>query len=359
MRRIYDPQNGSDVTATVQSFLQSGTKLVSSYLYSFSCVNFWDSNPYGNYASFCFTDAEAPLFLKYAQLTPNGASQLGCWGGNPATLHPTGLTFIADNISHDKLSYGIGFEDKPVEITWGLKSATRPYSALMYNTGSSAQYWSAISDASYPVGLTLKQALAMGLFTEAPFWIHSAIFTDFPRLGGTFLGTALMFRGFIRKTAATASQMKISLASLLDVFQSVQIPTQTITPNNRTLPYIPVAVSPYADTGSDYISPVFVNPIQLQITTSQAIPAGYLQDCFLSFNPQGYAGFSIFKSGYPTSPTFRIQGNTAGPGTIQIYFYEPYVYPQTASGFNLYQQQTTAGGPIAGFLYLPPPEFSA
>jgi hypothetical protein len=323
-------------------------------------MNFWDNNPYGNYATFCFTDAEAPLFLNYAQLTPNGASQLGCWGGNPATLHPTGLSFIADNITHDKLSYGIGFEDKPVEITWAMDPA-RAYSALMYSTSLTAPYWSALADASFPANLTLKQALVMGLFTECPFWIHSALFTDFPRLGGTFLGTALMFRGFIRKTNSTASLLKITLASLLDVFQSVQIPTQTITPNNRTLPYIPVAVSAYADTGlfSNYSSPVFVNPLQLQIHTTFSIPAGYLQDCFLSFNPGVYAGFSIFKAGYPTSPTFRIQGNTAGPGTIQIYFYEPYVWPQTASGFNLYQQQTTAGGPIEGLLFVPPPEFSA
>ena len=355
MRAIFDPTTGADVSSTVRSFLQSGGKLVSSYLYSFMCFNWWDDNPFGNYASFCFTDAEVPLFLKYAQLTPNGASQLGCWGGSPATLHPTGLTFIADRITHDKLSYGIGFEDKPVEITWAM-DASRLYSAAMYNTSLSAPYWSAVSNASYPVGLTLKQALVMGVFTEAPFWIHSALFTDFPRLGGEFLGTALMFRGFIRKTTSTQSVLKISLASLLDVFQSIHVPTQTLTPNNRSLPYIPVAVSPYAGTFS---SPVFINPLQLQIHTSAAIPANALQDCFISLNPATSSGFSIFKSGYPTSPTFRIQGNSAGAGTIMVYFYEPYIWPATASEINLYAQQTSAGGPIAGFLGLPPPEFSA
>src|SRR5208337_5685426 len=79
MRRVYDPVSGSDVTSTVQAFLQSGGAPVTAFLYSFQCMNFWDYNPYGSYASFCYTDFETPLFLNYAQIGPGVSTPLGTW----------------------------------------------------------------------------------------------------------------------------------------------------------------------------------------------------------------------------------------------------------------------------------------
>jgi hypothetical protein len=102
-----------------------------------------------------------------------------------------------------------------------------------------------------------------------------------------------------------------------------------------------------------------VAPTQLQIYTSFSIPKNALQDSWINFNGAAYDGAIPYLSGYPTSPSWRIQGNTAGPGTIQIYFYEPYIYPANDGGFNLWAQQETTGGPAAGFENVPPPEFSA
>lgn len=358
MRKIYDPTSGADVTATVQSYLQAGNAPVTCYLYSFRCMNFWDYNPYGHYATFCYTDFEAPLFVTYAQTGPGPAGFLTTSGGAGQAQWNTGLEFLAENIGHDKLSYGIGFEDRPVEVNWAMEP-TRNYGALFSSLGN--LIWDYPSVAAYPANFTLRQALTMGLFTEAPFWIHECIFTDFPRLGGSFLGTTLMFRGFIRKTTSTQSTLKISLASLMDVFQSVQVPTQTITPNNRTLPYIPLAVSPYNDGGlfTHYSSFSFPNPTTLQCTTTYSIPTNALQDSWINFAPAAYIGGVPYHNGWPTVPSWRIQGNTAGPGTIQIYFYEPYVFPNNPGGFNIWAQQATGGGPAAGFLHLPPPEFTA
>ena len=358
MRHIYDPTTGSDVTATVKTYLQSGQKLVTGFLYSFSCVDFWDYNPYGAYAAFCYTDFEAPLAATYAQMGAGSAVSMSQYlfpGGGVTASMP----FRAENMTLDKLSYGIGFQDNPAEITWAMQN--REYLAL--EAYHSALTWTnPLSICQQPTGLTLEQALTMGVFTEAPFWIHAAVFTDFPRNGGSFLGTALMFRGFIRTVTSTNSLLKISLASLLDVFQSIQVPTQTITPNNRSLPYLPLAVSPYNDGGlfSHYGSFSFPNALTLQCNTTYSMPANALQDSWINFEPAAYvSGFIPYHNGLPTSPSWRIQGNTAGPGTIQIYFYEPYIFPSNPGGFNIWAQQTTTGGPASGFLYVPPPEFSA
>lgn len=356
MRHVYDPNTGADVTTTVQAYLQAGEAPVTCFLYSFQCEDFWGYNPYGTYANFAYTDFEANLYLKYAQLGPVGSTPLTTWFQGNA--YNSGLVFLRDNISLDKLSYGIGFEDKPVEVTWAMDPTRTNYGGQEYNSGIE---FSSLSVAAFPASLTLKQALAMGVFSEAPFWIHEAIFTDFPDKGGTFLGTTLMFRGFIRETTTSFSTLKITVASLMDVFQSVSIPAQTMTPNNRSLPYIPLAISPYNDGGlfTHYSSFSFPAPTVLQVDTSFSIPLNALQDSWINFNPAVYAGGSPYRSGYPLSPSFRIQGNTAGPGTIQIYFYEPYVFPSNPGGFNIFAQQAATGGVIQGFLYLPPPEFSA
>lgn len=347
------------MTTTVQAFLQEGGVPVTAFLYTLQFQNFITYNPYGSYGSFCFTDFESPLFLNYAQMSARTvASQIGCWGNG--SFIASGLPFTCENIALDKLSYGIGFEDKPVEVIW-TPDPSRAQAWIHYNSFLAEYVYDDMQEAAYPVNLTLKQALAMGAFTECPFFIHEALFTDFPGRGGTFLGTALMFRGFVRKTVTTASSIKISLASLMDCFQETQIPTQTLTPNNRTLPYIPLAISPWNDGGyfSHYSSLSGIAPTQLQVTTTFSIPAGALQDSWINFNGAAYDGFVPYRSGSPTMPSWKIQGNTAGPGVIQIYFYEPYILPESIGGFNLWAQQTTTGAPVQGFLWIPAPEFSA
>lgn len=351
MRKIYDPTSGNDVTTTVQSFLQAGGVPVTCFLYSFQCMDFWSANPYGKYATFCYTDFESNLFVSYLQQYANGSTPI-----SPDGSSAPGLPFLAENISVGEFSYGIGFEDNPAEVSWHMDMG-HDYQVLEY---SGSNFWSSLSSAAYPSGLTLRQALAMGTFFQCPFWIHECYFTDFPRLGGFFLGTSLMFRGYIRSVKTTQSSIKLGLSSLMEIFNTIQVPTQTITPTNRSLPYVPLATSPYADTGvsSHYSAYSGLNATTLQVNTTFSIPANALQDSWINFSVANYAGILPIKSGYPSSPSWRIQGNTAGPGTIQIYFYEPFILPLSPN-FNIFAQQTTSGGVIQGFLYVPPPEYSA
>lgn len=350
IRTIFDPTNGNNVTSTVQALLQAGRTLVTSYLYRWEFMNMFSYNPYSNQSSYVFTDATFPIFVEYYQLGPGAAQQIGIYdrpGGSTV-----GLTFLPEAMNVNKLLYGVGLQDHPVDVTWNIKDSMS-YGALV-NTGGVGETYP--EDSQSPNNLTLKQALCMGLFTECPFWIHQAIFSDFPRNGGSFLGTALMFRGFIRSVTANRSKIKITLASLMDVFQQVQVPTQTLTPNNRALPYIPAASSAY---GGDFSVLVINGPQEISFTTAETIPQNAMQDSWMTFLPATFAANPVFLNGQPPAIAFRIQSNTASSGGhVTLFFYEPIQIPPGAVLFNFYSQLTTQGG-NQGFAHLPPPEYSA
>jgi hypothetical protein len=329
--------------------LQAGRSLVTAYLYRWEFMNCFQFNESGSFSSYSFTDAAWPIFVNKCQLGPGAAQHIGVFNRSGGEVD--GLTFLPEAFSVDKLSYGIGFEDRPAELTWAIDD-TITYSAGFLRAGQ----FTAPEDAFSPSFLTMKQAFVAGLFSEAPFWIHQAIYDDFPQNGGNFLGTTLMFRGFIRGVTASRSLLKIKLASLMDVFNDTQVPTQTMTPNNRALPYIPAALSAF---GGDFAFVSAPGPQVIIFSTGESIPVNAMQDSWLVFNPATFAGTPAYQSGTPASPAFRIQGNSAASGgLITLYFYDTVVVPASISFLGFYSQLTTQGG-NEGFKFLPPPEFSA
>lgn len=349
MRQIYNPLTGANVTSTVQADLQAGRTFVTAYLYRWEFMGMFNYNPYGNFSSYCFTDAAFPVFMKYCALDAGAAQEIGFTDRAGGFL--AGLNFYPEALYVNKLSYGVGFEDKPAEINWNIKDSTS-YGAV----GNTAGAFTYPENSASPSNLTLKQALAMGIFTENPFWIHQAIFSDFPCNGGSFLGTTLMFRGYIRTVTASRSKLTIQLASLMDVFQQVQVPTQVITPNNRALPYIPAATSAY---GVDFSAAVINGPQSISFTTAETIPENAMQDAWMTWVPATFASNPVYLNNTPPAIAFRIQGNTAtSGGSVTVYFYEPIQVPIGSTLYNFYSQLNTQGG-NQGFLYLPPPEYSA
>jgi hypothetical protein len=353
MRKIYNPLTGSDVTASVQSTLQNGQPLVAAYLYRIFFSIFWNYNPYGAWGSYTFTDAAFPIFVNYQQIDAGAAQAIGHY--LHGSLQGTGLNFYPEAITHDKLSYGIGFEDKPVTLDWAIDD-TKTYN-VVEEDAITGIFNTSIGELVSPVNCTVKQGMALGWFTDCPVFIHVALFSDFPDRGGTFLGTSLMFRGYIRKVIATRSRLKVVLSSLMDVFQSTQIPTQTITPNSRQLPYVPTAVSPY---GLDWTTPVVITERVLQFNTAEVIAANALQDSWIVFYPNTFTSSIIYSNGMPVPPGFRIQGNDAATGTtVTVYFYEPFAMSNNILPTVFTQLVAGSGGANPGFLYLPPPEMSA
>lgn len=325
---------------------------MTAYLYQWKFMTCFQFNESGSFSNYCFTDAAWPIRADFMQLDAGAAQPVGIF--NRAGGFDSGLTFLPEVLSVDKLGYGIGFEDKPAEISWAIADDI-DYQAGFLRAGQFTSPGHVLS----PALLTLKQAFLYGMFSEAPFWIHQAVYDDFPANGGSFLGTTLMFRGYLRGVSGTRSLLKLRLASLLDAFQGTQVPTQTMTPNNRALPYVPAAVSAY---GADFSAIVAVGEQVLEFTTNEAIPENAMQDSWLIFNPATGAGAEAYTSGTPSAAPFRIQGNTAttggSPQTVRVYFYETVVLPLLVSTISVYAQLTSSGG-APGFPDLPPPEFSA
>ena len=352
MRRVFDPNSGADVTSTVQGYLTSGRTFVMANLFRIQLMDFVANNPNGNYASLCYTDADFPIFVNKAQrgwlpgYQPN-VEQLGTYtGGN---LNANGLTFLPDTIQRSKLTYGIGFQASPLELVWAIDE-TKNYG---YYLGSPPAL-TTFNQATYPPNLTMKQAFLMEAFDRCPFWLYRAIFyPDFPTKGGSFVGTTLMFRGYIRNAVGSKESLRLTVDSLMQVFQDTQVPTQTIQPNSRSPWYVP---NPEPAFGGDFNSASPTGPTSFTVATAENVTAGALTDCWVTFCPNAGV-FSGFTPGYPVPPVWRIRYNTAASGgSVTIYTYKPYIMGNGTYVNVLGQAALNAGVP--GFPYVPKPEAS-
>lgn len=347
MRSIYDSITGNDVTSTVQAELLAGRTFFTRYLFRFQVLGFWFTNGQNNFVDFAFT-TDFPIFVNKYQVGAVGAVQIGPYSGG--VLQNTGITFLPDQFDlTGALDYSIGFEDHPAEVTWYIDD-TKNY------TGTSS---SALNAVTSPSGLTMKQAMIMGAFNEVPFWIHQALFSGDPTKGGTFLGTVLMFRGYIRKVVPTKNSLILSIASLMDVFQQTQIPTQTFTPNCRAVPFLPAAGGTYAGHWSSVATITSPTQITFNIGATLSIPEDALRDYYIGFTSNVGGGVLPWGTGVPPAPFFRIRGNVATntSSTVTCYFYEPPIVPATPSDIPVMGQASQSALPH-GFPYIPPPEYS-
>jgi hypothetical protein len=349
MRKIYDV-NGTDVTSTVLASLQAGNSFVFAKLFRFLVMNFWDYNPYGQYENFTFTDAGFPIFINQYQAFASGVSQLGTWTGG--AMNADGLMFIPETMNCGTLEYAVGFEDHPVDVTWPMDDTKKYESGIC------------MPNALNPPNLTLKTAFALGAFSECPFWIHQAIFDNFPSQGGSLLGTTLLFRGYIRTATVTRTSLKLGIASLMDVFQQIQVPTQTITPNDRSVPYAPAAAGEPGGTNIDLVTVLSLTSLNLHSNFgSFSLAKDALKDNWMTFQPAiiSYPRDLLPGPGLPPPPMWRIRGNDASStGDLVVYFYEPPIVPANTLSplINWFGQAPLGGTSAPGFPFVPPPEVS-
>jgi hypothetical protein len=372
LRTIYSPTDGSDVSASVRSVLLATQQPVLCNLYSFCARQFWSYNPFNYIALWTFTDFDVPISLDYVQLYNTGAvllSNINNPGVNRTTYVPgntsgTAVTFLPrwksgsqdGGFKHSGLTYEVGLAANDVDVTWFLDDNVDYFSGPFNNIPN---YPALINP---PVSiLSMRQAMAFyRAFDDCPFWIHRAIFSDFPKNGGTLLGTTLMWRGFIRKTEAAADYLKISLGSLMQILQDTPVPSQLIQPNARTNPYLPnpnlagSTIGPYPGPGTI----TRIGPKTYTVSCTGTVAANQLVDCWVCFWPAGgYTNFAP-QSGLPpmATPGWRIQSNTASSGGhLNITFYDPPIVPGNVENINLYSPNSqNVGAP--GWPYVPPPE---
>lgn len=369
-RTIISPSNGGNVTAATQNTLLNSPNKVMFNLYSFSNRIFWVYNPFNFCAFWSFTDAPFPISLDYLELYPSLAikpsllnnGNMGYLHGNTsstAILYAPGKgVFNAPNdggFKHGSLSYSVGLEANDLDVTW-MVDDTADYFLPFGGT-----YGPMINP---PVNiLPMKQAMAYyRAFDDCPFWIHRAVFSDFPRNGGTLLGTTLMWRGYVRKTEAAPDYLKISLGSLMQIVQDTQVPGQLIQANARTNPYLPFPNVGGTVIGAWPVSSGSITRVSAVTYTFEAVTTlaeNQLEDCWLTFQPAGGSINFAPQNGLPpeSTPGWRIQSNTAGGAgsSINVTFYNPPVVPGFVFYFNVYSPNSqTRGAP--GFPYVPPPE---
>lgn len=199
-----------------------------------------------------------------------------------------------------------------------------------------------------------QQGFSVGMFDECNVNLYRAYFNGDPKQGGSLLGTSLMFRGFIRESEAAQSYVKLTLSSLLDLFQEVQVPTQLVQPGNRTTPYVPSGIS------------YTVNGLNTSLSTQSTLafnntlpspPADHaLEDAYLLTG--GQTSWTPVNNTPP--PVFlRIRDNVTTGGVLYVYLYEPTIIPITNLGSTiaiLLQKPLSNSYGAPGFPSVPPPE---
>lgn len=335
MARRYYNSAGADVSSTVQTFLLGGG--VSGTVPM--CDLFWLQyiNPSVNSlvpTNLFLAGASYPVSVNNLQVTagPNGVKTVN------AVYKPT------KGISRGAMNYEVGFKDQTCDITWNI-------------------------DDSIHIGTLswgFKHALVAGYFDEYPFWIHQAIFSDIN--AQVLIGTTLKWRGFIKDVKADRGKVIVTIASLLNIFQGVQIPSQVIQPGSRLPSYFPAGNASVVGGSLGGTFMVASTPMDLQFDTTAspfaAIADHALRDCYLTSVNNGPPNWKAAQSGVPFAPVFRIRDNVTTVGICHLYPYEP-IDPVNMLGFpggvafiNFYfQNETNKTGAIApGFPTVPPPE---
>lgn len=369
-RVIYNPATGVINSSSVQTALLTDQTLVICNLYSFANRVFWTYDPTSHVAFWSFTDGDFACAVKYLQLFASGSVQISALnagnmyytaapGGAGVTYLPARRTGVGGALNdagfkRGPLTYEVGLAANAPELNWFVDDAADHFAPL------SGAYTQLINP---PVAiLPMRQAMVnFRAFDDCPFWIHRAIFTDFPNKGGLFLGTTLMWRGFIRKVEAAADYLKITLASLMQIIQDTPVPTQIIQANSRTGPFLPFptvgasTLGPYPSAGS-----IVRIAAKTYTVSGSGIVANQFQDCWVTFNPQASSFNFAPQSGLPpqATPCWKIQSNTASSGgAVNITFYDPPIVPGNVQNINVFSLASgTIGAPGVG--NIPPPDNS-
>jgi hypothetical protein len=326
MSRIIYDTTGTDVTATVKALLTAtpSAQLFLADLFWLESYQFWGYNPSYFTSSLFLTSYDKPVAVTKLQQTATGLATVN------ALYQPTA-------IERGQLEYKIGLDSQTLDLTWYVNDKVPWLIPTAQGFGGSSP--------------TLKQCAIAGYFDECPVWFHRAFFSGPPPL--TFLGTMLMFRGYIREVEATRDYLKFTLTSLLDLFQETDIPTQRLEPGNRLASQIP--------TGTNFNNTTFQpgssTPTDLVFQyTGSTIPDHILKDAFLI--SAGSLG-SEPTSAAPPFVAYRVQDNvttnTPFTNALHVYPYEPVLGTVGVAIYGVPPIDGTAGLP-PGFPYVPPPE---
>lgn len=198
---------------------------------------------------------------------------------------------------------------------------------------------------SADAGFNLKQILAAGYCDGAPFWYHKAIFNP----DHTLLGTTLMFRGYLRDVECADDHIKFTIASLMEAFNQVQVPTQLVQPGNRSVQIVPP--QPTQVLGS-VLGTSTSTDLQFSATAADHL----FQGGFISM--AGHDTYAVPNALGTMVPSFiRIRDNITISGTLHLYPVAPIVVNTNSlspvAAWAKSSLSNSNGAP--GFPYIPGP----
>lgn len=346
MRYVFDSA-GNNVTVNVQAALISSKILPIADLYWFQYVNPNDPNNGAlvKITNTFMTSAPYPVSIGKLQSQPG-----------PLGTTTVNATYLPARIQRSEFVYEVGLSDQSCDVTWYTDDSS------IFPAGAGRSN----------INFGFKWALMAGYMDACPMWIHKAFFT--PGVGvnspATLLGTTLMWRGFVRDIKADRGQVTISLASLMHIFQSTQVPTQTIQPGSRIPPFYQGNVFLFGGSITGATPQSTSTPTDLQFVFSGGgYPVDHsLRDAYFTSHQQPPPNGFTPQSNGPQPPVFRIRDNILSGGILHVYPYEPInpvtlvCVPNNSPQFLEIFTQTAidvgSGAFAIGFPYVPPPEFS-
>jgi hypothetical protein len=211
-----------------------------------------------NFGAFPLIDSDAPLaYSPYAAIPYQAA------GSNIITFQPF-------SVEKDKLDYKTGFEASSITLTMRPRdpnpATTTVGNVNPYTTRGNGNSYSEglqvkapYSDlyANYTVsgGATILYQTMRQSFAQNQDWYLAPVTmfrTFIPADNPTDLtsyGCAVMFRGRINSMTVDKEDVKITAASLMEIFKQ-KVPTQTIQPGNRWAPFAPLPYEPFFCTSA-------------------------------------------------------------------------------------------------------------
>lgn len=345
MRYVFDT-NGNNITSTAQSALMGASVLPMCNLYWLQYVNPASSAAGPNIlvSNLFMTDAPYPVGVNKLQGQPG-----------PLGVVTVNAVFQPWKIERGALEYTIGLEDQTLDVTW-------------YTDDDAAGVFPGV----FPPPWGWKWAMLAGYMDDCPMNVYTAFFNPptGPNSAPTLLGTTLMWRGFIRDVKADRGQMTTTLSSLMHIFQNVQVPTQTIQPGNRVLPYATGTPTLFGNSLTGITPLVTSTPFDLQFTLTTGYPADHvLRDWYFTSHQQPPPNGWTPHSQQPGPQMYRIRDNIKNnnpvTNTLHVFPYEPVnpvtlVLPTlgTPTYMEIFSPQNPSLGGTSGFPYVPPPEVS-
>jgi hypothetical protein len=318
-----------------------------------------------NYGAYPLVDSDAPISYQPYEEIPNQG-------------HVPVITFVPFSIEKDKLEYKTGFEASTLNLTLRPRDPNpkttpvanvSPYLFRGIATGGgydSATFAEGIltkapySDMYTHVGPVLYQTMRQS-FAQSQEWYLApvTVWRTFSPAEDpsdvTSYGAAVMFRGRISSIQVDAEDVKIAVASLMEIFKQ-KVPSQTIQPGNRWAPFNFQATEDFFGS----VNPVTIggfNYVRLQIPTP--IADGDLAE--------GFALVGAFYSASLAGSWWRHVLTNVGTTFDGTYYHTTVVFLEnlpidlTTLGdveARLWKSSDTAtnpSGPGSGFPYVPQP----